>query len=70
MIQLRQRKEAPINYPHRDENILLERVGSPKMKKTVSNKNKSQMFDRQVYELIEKCTDIYKIPWKHIATEK
>jgi hypothetical protein len=78
LIALRKRKEADINCPYKDENLLreftlgneLQRNNISNLKQAVLKKNMSVETDEKVFALIEKCHESMEIPWRHILDTK
>lgn len=76
---MRENTYQSINSPVRDDFILRslainDVIQCPeklpnRMRTAISNKNFITSQDIAVYELIEKCEQTVKIPWRHIITD-
>jgi len=65
---MRQLNETPINCEFKDANLLknlslnaLNKHPSYKIKQSIEQKNLSQITDKHLYEVIDKCKDIQEI---------
>ena len=63
--------------PYRNENLLrpftlgsqAQRRKIQTVKKAVNEKNRSQFFDRQLYDIIGQCESLQRVGWKSIYDE-
>ena len=63
--------------PFKDENLLQpftmgnskERKAAYSVKKAVKHKNRSQLMDRKVFNIIEQCESLHNVEWQQIYDE-